>query len=173
MVGHHHERHDGSGYPDGLKGDQIPIGARILTIADSYDAMTSERPYRQAMSAEFAFTEIERCRGTQFDPDIVDAFISNLATPAYFAITQDVVVPKLRATSLALGANLIFLTGGAWGPTVIGSVSELMGGGAPGLTGALLYMVPAGLLAASFFGIGMRYYASDCEGIIDEVLAEE
>jgi MFS family permease len=104
---------------------------------------------------------------------VVDAFVSNLATPAYFAITQDVVAPKLRATSLALSANLIFLTGGAWGPTVIGSFSEQLGGGAAGLTTSLLYMVPAGLLAALFFFIGLRFYASDCEGIIDEVLAEE
>ncbi len=104
---------------------------------------------------------------------IVDAFVSNLATPAYFAITQDVVGPKLRATSLALSANLIFLTGGAWGPTVIGSFSEQLGGGAAGLTTSLLYMVPAGLIAALFFFIGLRFYASDCEGIIDEVRAEE
>ena len=104
---------------------------------------------------------------------IVDTFVSTMATPAYFAITQDVVAPRLRATSLALSSNLIFLTGGAWGPTVIGSVSEHLGGGAAGLTGALLYMVPAGLLAALFFMIGLRYYAADCEGIVDEVLAEE
>jgi MFS family permease len=104
---------------------------------------------------------------------IVDAFVSNLATPAYFAITQDVVAPRLRATSLALGVNLIFLTGGAWGPTYIGAVSELLGGGAPGLASALLYMVPAGLLAAVFLIGGLRYYAADCEGIVDEVLAEE
>jgi MFS family permease len=104
---------------------------------------------------------------------IIDAFISNLATPAYFAITQDVVAPKLRATSLALGANLIFLTGGAWGPTVIGSLSEQFGGGATGLTTSLLYMVPAGVLAALFFIVGSRYYASDCEGIVDDVLVEE
>jgi MFS family permease len=103
---------------------------------------------------------------------IVDAFVSNLATPAYFAITQDVVAPKLRATSLALGANLIFLTGGAWGPTAIGTASELLGGGAPGLATAFLYMIPAGLLAAMFLIAGLRYYAADCEGIADEVLAE-
>ncbi len=104
---------------------------------------------------------------------IVDAFVCNLATPAYFAITQDVVAPKMRATSLALSANLIFLSGGAWGPTVIGSLSEQLGGGAAGLTTSLLYIVPAGLLAALFFFIGLRFYASDCEGIVDEVLAEE
>jgi putative nucleotidyltransferase with HDIG domain len=62
MVRHHHERYDGSGYPDRLKGEQIPLGARILAVADTYDAMTSERPYRKAMSDETACAEIERCK---------------------------------------------------------------------------------------------------------------
>ncbi len=74
-VRHHHERYDGTGYPGGLKWEQIPLGARILAVADTYDAMTSERPYRAAMSAEIACAEIERCRATQFDPAIVDAFL--------------------------------------------------------------------------------------------------
>lgn len=74
MVRHHHERYDGNGYPDGLKGEQIPLGARILAVADAYDAMISERPYRGAMSAEVACAEIERGKGTQFDPEVVDAF---------------------------------------------------------------------------------------------------
>ncbi len=75
VVRHHHERYDGAGYPDGLSGEQIPVGARILAVADTYDAMTSERPYRKAMSAEAACAEIERCQGTQFDPEVVDAFL--------------------------------------------------------------------------------------------------
>jgi putative two-component system response regulator len=74
-VRHHHERYDGRGYPDGLSGKQIPLGARILAVADTYDAMTSERPYREAMSAEATYTEIERGKGTQFDPEVVDAFL--------------------------------------------------------------------------------------------------
>jgi putative nucleotidyltransferase with HDIG domain len=77
MVRHHHERYDGSGYPDRLKGEQIPLGARILAVADTYDAMTSERPYRKAMSDETACAEIERCKGTQFDPGVADAFLRN------------------------------------------------------------------------------------------------
>ena len=75
MVRHHHERYDGNGYPDRLSGEQIPLGARILTVADSYDAMTSERPYRKAMSVEFACAEVERFKGTQFDPRVADAFL--------------------------------------------------------------------------------------------------
>jgi len=75
VVRHHHERYDGTGYPDGLKYEQIPLGARILAVADSYDAMTSERPYRKAMSDEAACAEIKRGKRTQFDPEVADAFI--------------------------------------------------------------------------------------------------
>lgn len=74
-VRHHHERYDGRGYPDGLSGEQIPLGARILAVADAYDAMISERPYREAMSAEATCTEIECGKGTQFDSKVVDAFL--------------------------------------------------------------------------------------------------
>jgi putative nucleotidyltransferase with HDIG domain len=76
IVRHHHERWDGKGYPDGLAGDAIPLGARIFAVADSFDAMTSDRPYRQAMSVKDARVEVARCRSTQFDPDVVDAFIA-------------------------------------------------------------------------------------------------
>ena len=75
LVRNHHEHYNGVGYPDGLKDTQIELGARILAIADAYDAMTSERPYREAMSDESACDEIERCKGTQFDPIIVEAFL--------------------------------------------------------------------------------------------------
>jgi putative nucleotidyltransferase with HDIG domain len=75
IVHHHHERFDGSGYPDGLAGEDIPLGARIFALADALDAMTSDRPYRRAMSLEDAITEIERCSGKQFDPAIVSAFL--------------------------------------------------------------------------------------------------
>jgi len=75
MVRHHHERYDGKGYPDGLSGEQIPLGARILAVADTYDAMTSQRPYRSAMSRKEALDEIRRCTSTQFDPAVVTAFL--------------------------------------------------------------------------------------------------
>ncbi len=77
LVRGHHEHYDGTGYPDGLKGSQIPIGARILAISDAYEAMTSERPYRKAMSNQTAYTEIEHGRGTRFDPVIADVFLKN------------------------------------------------------------------------------------------------
>ena len=72
----HHERWDGGGYPNLLVGQDIPIGARIVAVADSFDAMTHDRPYKQAMGIDEALAEIERCSGTQFDPSIVDAFLS-------------------------------------------------------------------------------------------------
>ncbi len=78
-VLHHHERWDGAGYPNRLAGDTIPLGARILFVADAYDAMTTERVYRGRLSHEHAVRELERCAGTQFDPDVVEAFKAEVA----------------------------------------------------------------------------------------------
>ncbi len=74
-IRHHHGYFNGCGYPDTLRGYQIPLGARILAVADAYEAMTSERPYRKAMSDEAACAELIRCKDTQFDPEVVDAFL--------------------------------------------------------------------------------------------------
>ena len=74
----HHEAWDGGGYPHGLMADNIPLVGRIVAIADAYDAMTSDRAYRQALPHEVAFGEIERCAGTQFDPEIVPVFLSQI-----------------------------------------------------------------------------------------------
>jgi ribonuclease P protein subunit RPR2 len=71
----HHERWDGRGYPDGLAAEEIPLGARIFSVCDTFDAMTSDRPYRRALPFDDAVSEIERCGGTQFDPDVVTAFV--------------------------------------------------------------------------------------------------
>jgi HD-GYP domain-containing protein (c-di-GMP phosphodiesterase class II) len=71
MIKHHHENFDGSGYPDGLAGDAIPIGARIIMIADTLDAMTSDRPYRRALTLGRAVEELEKHAGRQFDPRLV------------------------------------------------------------------------------------------------------
>ena len=78
FILHHHEKFDGSGYPNGLKGEEIPIEARIITIADAYDAITSERSYRKGASKEEAIEEIQRCSGTHFDPKIVDVLINKV-----------------------------------------------------------------------------------------------
>lgn len=75
MVCHHHEMFDGSGYPHGLVGDQIPIGSRIIAIADAYDTITSDRIYKKARTPAAAFEELERCAGSQFDPELVRLFI--------------------------------------------------------------------------------------------------
>jgi HD-GYP domain-containing protein (c-di-GMP phosphodiesterase class II) len=75
IVRHHHERYDGGGYPDGLSGEQIPLGARILALVEAYDAMTSMRPYRAVMSAKAACAEIEHYKGSQFDPAVADTFL--------------------------------------------------------------------------------------------------
>ena len=76
LIRHHHERWDGSGYPDGLSGSDIPLGARVIAVADAYDAMTSDRPYRKALPHEAAVAELERAAGTQFDPTVVQAFVA-------------------------------------------------------------------------------------------------
>lgn len=74
MIKHHHEHFDGTGYPAGLSGGAIPLGARIIAVCDAYDAMTSHRPYRRAKTPAEALLELKRCAGSQFDPEVVKAF---------------------------------------------------------------------------------------------------
>ena len=75
IVKHHHERYDGNGYPSKLAGEKIPYLARIITIADSFDAMTSRRSYRDSLPLETVIEEFENCKGTQFDPKLTDVFL--------------------------------------------------------------------------------------------------
>ena len=86
LVRSSHERWDGTGYPDRLGGDDIPLGARIIAVADAFDAMTSDRSYRAAMRREDAVVELRACSGSQFDARVVESFIAALAelaiTPA-------------------------------------------------------------------------------------------
>jgi putative nucleotidyltransferase with HDIG domain len=85
LIRHHHERWDGTGYPDRLAGDEIPVEACVVGLADAWDAMTTDRPYRGALSMEQAAAEVRRCRGTQFSPAVVDAFFAALRRrPALF-----------------------------------------------------------------------------------------
>lgn len=88
-IRYHHERYDGRGYPDGLAGEAIPLVARILCIADSYDAMTSNRVYRKRLTNEEVINEFKRCAGTQFDPDITDIFIKLLEAGELCEMTVD------------------------------------------------------------------------------------
>ena len=76
----HHERWDGKGYPRGLKGDKISFESRIIALADTYDAMTSNRAYRKAISKEIVLDEIKRCAGTQFDPELAGVFIKMMGS---------------------------------------------------------------------------------------------
>lgn len=78
IIKHHHERYDGKGYPDGLKGEEIPYLSRIITVADSYDAMTSDRPYRKGMDVVRAIEEIRKNSGSQFDPKLAETFLQFL-----------------------------------------------------------------------------------------------
>jgi hypothetical protein len=78
-VRHHHERWDGQGYPDGVSGKDIPLGARIILIADTIDAMTTDRPYRKRLPLEVVIAELQKCKGTQFDPELVEVVITSVA----------------------------------------------------------------------------------------------
>jgi hypothetical protein len=77
-VRHHHERWDGQGYPDGMSGKQIPLGARIILIADTIDAMTTDRPYRKRLPLDTVIAELQKCKGTQFDPQLVDVVVASV-----------------------------------------------------------------------------------------------
>ncbi|BCV25539.1 HD-GYP domain-containing protein [Gelria sp. Kuro-4] len=81
LVRSHHEWYNGRGYPDGVAGEAIPLGARIISVADAFDAMTTDRPYRRAYTAEASARELTACAGTQFDPRVVEAFLAALAGP--------------------------------------------------------------------------------------------
>lgn len=78
IVRHHHERMDGYGYPAGLKGEHIPLGSRIILVADTFDAMTSNRPYRRGLDNTVSFEELRQCSGSQFDEGVVDAFLKSM-----------------------------------------------------------------------------------------------
>src|SRR5262245_24327315 len=111
-VRHHHENWDGTGYPDGLAGELIPLPARIIRFADTIDAMTTERPYRRALNAEEVRAEIVRCRATQFDPQIVDRLLSSPLWRSMFAPSETAgarfgsltVVPRGERPSKVRGA---------------------------------------------------------------------
>lgn len=96
IVRHSHEHFDGSGYPDGLCGEAIPIEARIVAVADAWSAMTSSRPYRRALSAEVAADELKRCAGSQFDPTVVTALLTEVA-PVY--------APRSEGRAASAGAD--------------------------------------------------------------------
>jgi HD-GYP domain-containing protein (c-di-GMP phosphodiesterase class II) len=87
-VRSHHERWDGGGYPDGIGGEDIPLGARIIMISDTTDAMTTDRPYRKRLPIDAVIAELQKYRGTQFDPKLVDLVVSSLAVRRVMADLQ-------------------------------------------------------------------------------------
>ena len=101
-IRYHHERYDATGYPNGLRGDEIPLEARIIAVADAYDAMTSPRAYRQPLSHAAALAVLKRHAGSQFDPEVVEAFVC-CQTPA----TAETLIRMTRPTLgiAALGAG--------------------------------------------------------------------
>jgi HD-GYP domain-containing protein (c-di-GMP phosphodiesterase class II) len=96
IVLSHQERFDGGGYPRKLRGEEIHIGARIFAVADTLDAMTSDRPYRKATSFENAMAEVQRCAGSQFDPEVVRAF-SDIGVDGLRKIRLDMAQARARA----------------------------------------------------------------------------
>lgn len=100
-VRHHHERWDGRGYPDGIAGEEIPLGARIITIADTIDAMTTNRPYRKALSLEIVLAELNKGRGTQFQPDLIELTVNSVTVRRLISdpssIPEYLPQPKIRA----------------------------------------------------------------------------
>jgi len=100
IVRHHHERWDGTGYPDGLAELAIPFGARVIAVADSFDAMTSDRPYRRGMPVAQAAAILRAGRGTQWEAALVDAFLRTLPVP------QDAPVPAVSRTASTTDAHV-------------------------------------------------------------------
>lgn len=117
----HHERWDGCGYPLGLAGEAIPIAARILAVVDSYDAMTSYRPYQKALSVAEAYTELRRCSGSQYDPRVITAFFAvlrvrnvlapplSLSMPLLMALTQGPSQPMVNVECRQMNGGVVSL----------------------------------------------------------------
>ncbi len=98
LIKHHHENFDGTGYPDRLAGEKIPLGSRIIAVADAFDAITSTRPYREAMSEEFAVVEIRKHSGGQFDPTVVAAFLRALGYARDAGVREPEILSSLPRT---------------------------------------------------------------------------
>lgn len=103
-VRHHHEAWDGTGYPDGLAGERIPLASRIIAFADTIDAMSSERPYRAGLSPDIVRSEIVRCRGTQFDPNLTDRVVSADIWGQIFP-SAETLAPDVRGLRLVKAAS--------------------------------------------------------------------
>jgi len=132
VVRHHHERYDGDGYPAGLKGEEIPLLARILTVADAFEAMTTDRPYRPGRTQEEAIEELHACEGGQFDPRIVKAFVGALpgidagnAAPGQHAI-DDVQPEEAQAIFVAIADGMFASFRRLGGPRLASNLESTM-----------------------------------------------
>lgn len=164
IVRHHHESWDGTGYPDGLKGTAIPLGARILSVVDCYDAVTSDRPYRSRMTGEEAIAILRERRGTMYDPMIVDAFIASVDRimpampspphPAGRAVGDS--RARDREEALASHVNADLSPAFNDGMLAVTSLSRALGGNArTGDVGSLLWMILRQTLACDAMTISV------------------
>ena len=130
IVRHHHERWDGGGYPAGLKGEEIPLLARVLTVADAFEAMIADRPYRAGRSEEEGIIELQRCSGEQFDPGLVDPFVEAMARrfaegEVGLAVSLDDVQPdEVRAIFVAICEGMINSFRKLGGPRLAANVEQ-------------------------------------------------
>lgn len=129
VVRHHHEAWDGTGYPAGLKGEEIPLLARILTVADAYEAMIADRPYRKGRTTEDAIEELERCAGQQFDERVVTAFVRRLyaadeGVPDTAISTEDVHPDEVQAIFVALAEGMLMSFRRLGGPRLASNVER-------------------------------------------------
>jgi len=111
-VRHHHERWDGQGYPDGLSGKAVPLGARIILIADTIDAMTTDRPYRKRLPLEVVIAELQKCRGSQFDPQLIDVVVASVAVRRLIGGAS--AAAELAENGPSRSKRVSWPTGGIW-----------------------------------------------------------
>jgi putative nucleotidyltransferase with HDIG domain len=162
IVRHHHENWDGTGYPDGLRGPDIPIGARILSVVDCFDALTSDRPYRSRMTNEAAIAILEERRGTMYDPAIVDAFVAAherlmpAETPTHPAARAVGGARSRERAATASGVELVAAGDGNASEEVLGVSSlarALAGEASVSDAGALSWMLLKQVLPCSSMGL--------------------
>jgi len=132
VVRHHHERYDGTGYPAGLRGEEIPLLARVLAVTDAYEAMIADRPYRSGFSEECAVAELRECAGTQFDPTVVEALVQVLAdeheTSEHVSIEEPSPDPyEARAVCVAVVDGMLGAYRRLGGPRLAGDLETQMG----------------------------------------------
>jgi hypothetical protein len=111
-VRHHHERWDGQGYPDGLAGKNIPLGARIILIADTIDAMTTDRPYRKRLPLDVVIAELQKCKATQFDPELIDVVVASVAVRRLIGGTAN--AAQIADSGPSRSKRVSWSTGGIW-----------------------------------------------------------